>query len=149
MHPAAACCLLRHDVPSVWHAKRCRCVQIEAYYIDKGWLLPTFHRRYWIGLNATTPASSSPAVIIAGQMQTTAAKFAWMDKTAGAPVGQAYQHWGRAGSFGEPNNLLGNENCGLANASAAYSLAWGWADSSCRVSAPFICKTQRESAAGH
>jgi hypothetical protein len=118
--------------------------QIEAYYLDKGWLLPTFHRRYWIGLNATTPASTSPATVTAGQLQTSPARFAWLDKSAGMPYGKAYAQWGKAGSFAEPNNLLGSENCGLANASQTYALAWGWSDSSCRISAPFICKTQRE-----
>ncbi len=115
---------------------------MEAYYLDMGWLLPTFHRRYWIGVNATTLASTSPATMSGGQVQTSPAKFAWLDKAAGAPYGQAYQHWGRAGNILEPNNLLGSENCGLANASAAYSLAWGWADFNCKISAPFICKTQ-------
>ena len=118
--------------------------QVEAYYLDMGWLLPTFHKKYWLGLNATTLASSSPAVRVAGQLQTTPAAFAWLDKTAPIPYGQAYQHWGRIGSALEPNNLFGSENCGVGNASAAYALAWGWADLSCKVSAPFICKTQRE-----
>ncbi len=117
---------------------------MEGYYINKGWLLPTFHKHYWIGLNATSPGSSSPATWLAGKVQSSPAKFAWLEKAAGVPVGRAYQHWGKAGTADEPNNLLGNENCGVANASAKYSLAWGWADISCKISAPFICKSQRE-----
>lgn len=119
-------------------------LQVEAYFIEKGWLLPTFHKSYWIGLNATSPASRNPAVSVGGTLQTSPATFGWIDKSAGAPTGRAYQHWGKAGSASEPNNLLGSENCGVANASAKYSLAWGWADTSCKISLPFICKSQRE-----
>ncbi len=128
-----------------WHLPSGRStLQVEAYYLNMGWLLPTFHKKYWLGLNATTRASTSPAVRVAGQLQTTPATFAWLDKNAPIPYGQAYQHWGRIGSALEPNNLFGSENCGVGNASAAYALAWGWADLNCKVSAPFICKTQRE-----
>jgi hypothetical protein len=38
----------------------------------------------------------------------------------------------------------GNENCAVANASQTFTGSWGWADASCRMSAPFICKSQRE-----
>ena len=101
-----------------------------------GWLLPTFHKRYWIGLNATTLASAQPGQVIAGQLQTVPARFAWLDKSAGIPYGQSYQHWGRLGSFAEPNNMNGSENCGVASAASTYSMAWGWADLNCKVSAP-------------
>ncbi len=113
--------------------------------MDMGWLLPTFHKNYWIGLNATTPASRDPAGMVAGVLTTSSpGHFAWLDQSAGAPGQGAYTHWGRAGGLPEPNNLRGSENCGLANASQTYGAAWGWSDSNCRISAPFICKSLRE-----
>ena len=26
--------------------------EVEQFYIDKGWLLPSFHKSYWIGLRS-------------------------------------------------------------------------------------------------
>jgi hypothetical protein len=118
---------------------------VEKYFMGMGWLLPTFHKTYWIGLNATTPGSKDAAGMVAGMLTTASpGRFAWLDQSAGAPGNGSYTHWGRAGGMPEPNNLRGSENCGMANASQSHGSAWGWSDTSCKISAPFICRSLRE-----
>ena len=95
---------------------------------SQGYLLPGFHGRYWIGLNATSPQ-----------------KFYWLQPGLSAPSPQTYAHWGRNLPTGpsEPNNLERNELCGAANFSQGYMKAAGWADLQCNYTAPSICKMQR------
>jgi hypothetical protein len=57
--------------------QRCTPQAVEKYFMDMGWLLPTFHKQYWIGLNASTPASRDPAVMKDGVMSTSPGKFSW------------------------------------------------------------------------
>jgi hypothetical protein len=95
----------------------------------QGFLMPSFHGRYWIGLNATRPQS-----------------FYWLQPGLSAPSPQTYAHWGRNLPTGpsEPNNLERNELCGAANFSQGYMKAAGWQDTRCNYTAPSICKMQRE-----
>jgi hypothetical protein len=46
----------------------------------------------------------------------------------------------------EPNNLAGNEYCGVANFTELVSSthAWGWADTACRGAHIYVCKIMRE-----
>lgn len=95
---------------------------------SQGYLLPYFHRHYWLGLRAAEPRA-----------------FRWTDPYAPAPSSSSYQNWGAlASSAPEPNNLLGYEFCGVANSSQATDAAWGWSDVRCDNSFIFICMTRRE-----
>jgi hypothetical protein len=68
-------------------------VDVEAYFLSIGMLLPTYHKHYWIGLTTNT---------------TLWPKYNWTDRSLPPPVGTAYQHWGRAGPLVlEPNNGTG------------------------------------------
>jgi hypothetical protein len=58
-----------------------------------------------------------------------------------APAAGAYAHWGvyQPGDSLEPNQLTGNENCGLANYTMGYGGAFGWADAPCESFRASIC----------
>ncbi len=59
-----------------------------------------------------------------------------------------YANWGvyQPGDMPEPNNLAGNEYCGVANFTELVSSthAWGWADTACRGAHIYVCKIMRE-----
>lgn len=94
----------------------------------QGYLLPYYHRHYWLGLRASQPLA-----------------FKWSDPYAAAPARDTYQNWGAAGTrAAEPNNLLGFELCGAANFSQASDAAWGWSDVRCDNAYIFICMVRRE-----
>jgi hypothetical protein len=46
----------------------------------------------------------------------------------------------RPGQVTEPDNAAGSEFCAVANASEPMNGIWGWADTSCATSAPFLCE---------
>ncbi len=99
--------------------------EVEDFYINNGWLLPTYHQNYWIGLQT----NAWPA-------------FVW-DNGAPAPSNETYSHWGiGSDSIQEPNNTLGNENCVVANFSQTFDTpaAWGWADTQCDQRFSFMCR---------
>ena len=113
----------------------------------QGYLLPTFHKSYWMGL-AVSPGARWP-------------KFAWLDRSPAVYNGN-YQHWGMLnmsaeagvdsgdvageglakGSVLEPNNLVPPEQCAVSNLTATYDRAGGWADARCDLQFVFICKLQ-------
>ncbi len=106
--------------------------EVEGYYLRQGYLLPTYHENYWLGLN--TSAGAWP-------------RFNWTERTVAPPGSGAYQHWGRPeGGVPEPNNNRVGL-CGVANASLSYTNAWGWADTMCNMTNAFICRMQREAGA--
>jgi hypothetical protein len=95
---------------------------VEEYYVGKGILMPGFHKSYWVGLRA----ASWP-------------NFAWIDRTAGVEID--YSHWGTLNDGSkEPNNAIAPELCGLANYTLTYGGVWGWSDTACSASFPFICR---------
>ena len=114
----------------VWFSSQAEQVEVERAFAAMGRLFPTFHTSYWIGYRAAKP-SINPA------------DYKILDKTV-AP--QGYRHWGTfkpapAGKDPqEPNNLFGSENCAVSNFTQSYGNASGWADSSCNMKLPFICK---------
>jgi hypothetical protein len=114
----------------VWFSSLHEQLEVERGLIAMGKLFPTFHTSYWIGYRAAK-ASTNPA------------DFIILDKTAGA---QTYAHWGTfkpapAGKDpAEPNNLQGGENCAVGNFTEIYANASGWADASCGLRLPFVCK---------
>ena len=91
----------------------------------QGYLMPSFHTQYWIGLKASRPT-----------------RFSWLEPGQSAPSGQTYVHWGRNAPNGpaEPNNMAGDELCGTANFSQGYQRAAGWSDMRCNITAPSICR---------
>jgi hypothetical protein len=52
----------------------------ERYYVGKGWLLPTYHKGYWMGLTSST--SRWP-------------RYNWTEPGLKPPTGATYVHWGR------------------------------------------------------
>lgn len=62
------------------------------------------------------------------------------------PSGSARYHpWGiyRPGMEPEPNNKFQPENCVAANWSQTVGGVWGWSDTNCIDSYPFLCKIPR------
>lgn len=105
-------------------------LEVENFFVSKGLLFPTCHGSYWIGL----AAESWPA-------------FEWLDPVAGNLTGpESYTNWGLylpPTLPREPNQLLGDENCAVANYTEAASGAWGWADTTCESEFVSICKIPR------
>jgi hypothetical protein len=114
----------------VWYASLEEQQEVEAAFIERGNLVPSFHGSYWMGL--------STAVLKPPQ-------FAWGDVLAGK---LNWTHWGSfatpEGNFSEPNNLSGQEFCGAANASQEFGSAWGWMDANCNTRMTFMCRLNRE-----
>jgi hypothetical protein len=109
---------------------------VEQYYISNFWLLPAWHKAYWIGLYSESPR--------------TWPVFQWLDG-APAPTNTTYRHWGMLTpqSLQEPNNFGRKpELCAVANASQAFDspTAWGWADQNCLLKFPFMCKKMQPGA---
>jgi hypothetical protein len=100
-------------------------------------LLLGFHKFYWIGAQVP-PVNSWP-------------NFEWIDGTPGPNgwhrpnVTGTYHHWGyyMPQNIIEPNNIFKQENCAGANHTQAWAGAWGWSDTKCDVSYPFLCRKNR------
>ena len=103
---------------------------MEACFIDDGYLLPNFHKFYWMGLATGMNGAKWP-------------NFTWIDHSKAIYVG-LYQHWGlyttRSGSSFEPNNIRAPENCAGSNLTTAWLSAGGWADQHCRERFAYICE---------
>ena len=99
---------------------------VEQMYVDMGVLLPNFHKAYWIGLNTTA----------AGWRNV----WTWVDNSD-YTVNKTYQNWGlyQPGALPEPNNILSNEYCAVANATQPKQNAWGWSDTKCDQKFIFMC----------
>ncbi len=91
----------------------------------QGFLLPRFHKFYWMGLKT----SNWP-------------RFLWNDPLAqNLSLSNSYKHWGTPkDSPKEPNNIFAPENCGGGNASTSYLNAWGWADYMCTQPFTYMCR---------
>jgi hypothetical protein len=113
-------------------------------FVRLGALLPSFHTRYWMGLNATPASGGWP-------------KFEWIASDLAPPAssysqGGGYGHW----AAGQPDNgkalsgrtaagqqvaaAAGPELCVAAAAAGGYNGAWAWHDSSCAEEAMWMCK---------
>ncbi len=95
----------------------------------QGYLLPSFHRYYWMGLNTSDGRS-----------------WAQMDRT----INTTYRAWGvfKPGpgqpSSREPNNLVDPEYCAGGNYTELISgkaPAWGWGDEQCTDLHPIMCRS--------
>jgi hypothetical protein len=101
---------------------------VESYYLLAGFLLPAFHKVYWLGLdsgNRTWPT------------------FRWMDRSLPAladgsgTANRTYTHWGKTDGIPEPNSRV---NCSVADGAGAFAGAWGWNDYQCSNTAIFMCR---------
>ncbi len=86
--PAArrTCCSRPHPSQraSAGRVPLCSCLlQVEAYYSSMGFMFPSFHRFYWLGLNASVWPTDG----------LTTATFRWHDESPG-PDNLTYSHWG-------------------------------------------------------
>ena len=112
--------------------------EVEQFFINKGYLIPSFHKVYWMGLNSDT--ATYPV-------------FSWSDPTVKTDYLLKGPHWGTytvlnsaAEPKKEPNAIQPPEYCGVANSSQAYGnpRAWGWSDINCNHNYIFICRLQSE-----
>ncbi len=118
--------------------------EVEQALINAGYLIADYHLYYWIGYRATTWP-----------------KFYALDKTVpfDSPLGN-YTYWGYFNNSAAPvepdGGIYGNQLCVAANYTEAYadlsgtgggngSVAFGWADNSCSMALPFMCRINRES----
>lgn len=112
--------------------------EVEEFFIEQGVLLPTFHKRYWLGLE-----------IAEGDNNRLWPWFLWLDgspdpSTPSNPSSN-YAVWGRMYlSDGrirdEPNNLVRPEFCCVANYTQSQDGVWAWSDQNCDEEYIFICK---------
>lgn len=108
--------------------------EMEYAFINSGYLLPSFHKTYWMGLVTTQEAW--PA-------------FTWLDRNVPAPD-QGYSHWGmyefEGFSSPEPNNGEMGEFCTMANHTERFGgpLGWGWSDVRCTRTAVLVCRRLRK-----
>ena len=103
-------------------------VEVEQFFIDGGWLFPKYHINYWTGLR-----------------QRPGGRWNFTDTTIPSPSFRTYSNWGTDGATNltEPQNQLGNERCGVANATMAIEGAWGWNDYPCNATFVHICRIMR------
>jgi hypothetical protein len=117
---------------------------VEIDFINKGLLLPLFHKLYWLGYSSES--TKWPV-------------FKPSDATV-LPLTSAgaYNHFGimrfldpALPAIPEPNNMAGSEYCTAANFSQTYVGAWGWSDTNCGglgQEYPVMCMVQSEWQAG-
>jgi hypothetical protein len=109
-------------------------VDVEHYFMSQGIMFPTYIKRYWIGLTANSTRTGSYS-------------FGWTDPSIPAPSTANYIHWGRVLPSNialEPDNHFTMENCGVANYTERFGGAFGWSDTQCNITAPFMCRTACE-----
>jgi hypothetical protein len=115
--------------------------EVESFYTNNGFMFPTYHRFYWMGLQAGR--SMAPADLMA-TFGSRWPNFTYTDKSPAPGTPNAYTHWGRYQplNFPEPDNRFSPELCAGGNASETFGnpKAWGWADTRCNGSFPFMCK---------
>jgi hypothetical protein len=93
----------------------------EHWFIQAGFLIPSFHMHYYIGYRSFQYP-----------------RFAPLDKT----YRNNYTHWGD----GFPNR---QQQCAHAHVNLQYQSAWGWEDVPCSPPKVFMCKAVSEWRASH
>ena len=107
--------------------------QVEGYCVNGGFLLPKYHRYYWMGLRAVGPKN-----------------FNWIDPTMPKlSAADSFRWWGmtKPDNLPEPNNYNGNELCAVGNFTEARKNVWGWADTGCTSQYVSICRMMGRRAA--
>jgi hypothetical protein len=100
--------------------------QVEGFFVNGGFLLPKYHRNYWMGLRAVGPKN-----------------FNWIDPTMPKlSAADSFRWWGmtKPDNLPEPNNYNGNELCAVGNYTEVRKNAWGWADTGCTSQYVSICR---------
>jgi hypothetical protein len=91
--------------------------EVETALVSNGGLIPSFHMRYWIGLESTEWPM-----------------FEWRDRTVPAPSKRNYNHWDKQ----SPDNS--SWECAAASWPEAYTNAWAWVDADCEQLMPYVCE---------
>jgi hypothetical protein len=101
---------------------------VERYMIEQGYLIPSFHQSYWIGLNTTTPGKGSGA------------NWTWVD-FSDPPALTTYIAWGAE----QPDDLEPPSAC--SQAASEYlggdPEVWQWDDVQCATKSIAICRITR------
>jgi hypothetical protein len=95
--------------------------EVETGLVSDGGLIPSFHMRYWLGLESTEWP-----------------KFEWKDRTVPAPSKRNYNHWDKS----SPDNST--LECAAASWPEAYTNAWAWVDEDCGRLLPYVCEISSE-----
>lgn len=105
---------------------------MERYFVEQGYLIPSFHQSYWIGLNTTVPGTNNRD------------NWTWIDY-AEPPSDLTYIAWGDD----QPDNAEGPAACAAASHEMAGGdpSVWQWDDTSCGANHVAICRLTREAAA--
>jgi hypothetical protein len=103
--------------------------EVERYMVEQGYLIPSFHQSYWIGLNTTAPGASSRN------------NWTWVDCSE-PPSMTTYTAWGP----GQPDNLEPPSACGQANHEflGGDPEVWQWDDVQCSGRAIAVCRITRK-----
>jgi hypothetical protein len=120
-------CNARGGHLAVWPSQQTQ-NEVEAFFAGNGYLLPTFHKAYWMGMVKRD------------------GEFGFLDAT----IKTSYRNWGMYATgepgegYPEPNNYFGDENCAIGNFSMIRQVppVWGFADYQCTDRFVFICKNQ-------
>jgi hypothetical protein len=128
-------------------------LQVEQHYMRKGFLLPSFHKAYWMGY--TNPIRDGTTWVWTDSTLTALnGTGSGSGGTASASAdGSTYKHWGTLvltvngvkSSYSEPNNRGGSEYCAVGDFTQAYGPGMlpavaGWADASCTDQHIAMCK---------
>ena len=98
---------------------------MEEYYISNGYILPQYHKQYWMGLNSS--ANIFP-------------NFTWLTPDVDSAVYLAdYSHWGTSQPLNDETKM-----CAGGNFNKSYDEAWGWANDECTLPYIFMCRIMRE-----
>ncbi len=99
--------------------------EVEEYYISHGYILPSYHKQYWMGLNSS--GSIFP-------------NFTWLTPDVDSAVYLAdYSHWGTSQPLGDETKMCAGGNFNMSNDGA-----WGWANDDCTLPYIFMCRIMRE-----
>jgi hypothetical protein len=99
--------------------------EVEHFYISHGYILPMYHKFYWMGLN-------SSGMIFPN--------FTWLTPDVNSQAYLAdYSHWGT----GQPANDE-TKMCTGGHANMSYDEAWGWANDECQLPYIFMCRIMRK-----
>jgi hypothetical protein len=93
-------------------------LQVESHFIQRGYLLASFHKHYWLGIRAATWGAWKP-----------------LDQQ----LNSSYLNW----HMGQPNGLSGPQLCTVANGSASGMVGpggWGYADVLCSGTHSYMCR---------
>ena len=101
-------------------------LEMENYFIEKGFLLPYYHTEYLMGMKA----SPWP-------------QFNWTDKYLPplSPYNSSlYYNWGYDGMVNRTAPRKQGNTCAVANFDSILNGAWGWLDVRCADPYTFICR---------